>query len=137
MGIRMRRNHNIPANLVTGFLGVGKTTAIRNLLEQRPEIERWAVLVNEFGEIGVDGGLLADTGVALEEIPGGCLCCVSAQMFTVGLNRLIRQQDPDRILIEPTGLGHPAQIIRTLTFMPSGGWAPPMMKDNGGAVASG
>lgn len=121
MGIRMRRNHTIPANLVTGFLGVGKTTAIRNLLEQRPEIERWAVLVNEFGEIGVDGGLLADTGVALEEIPGGCLCCVSAQMFTVGLNRLIRQQDPDRILIEPTGLGHPAQIIRTLTEPPYDG----------------
>ncbi|WP_018141673.1 MULTISPECIES: GTP-binding protein [unclassified Thioalkalivibrio] len=117
----MQRHQDIPLNLITGFLGVGKTTAIRHLLAQRPEGEHWAVLVNEFGEIGVDGGLLADTGVALEEIPGGCLCCVSAQMFTVGLNRLIRSQKPDRILIEPTGLGHPAQIIRTLTEPPYAG----------------
>ncbi|WP_018882289.1 MULTISPECIES: GTP-binding protein [unclassified Thioalkalivibrio] len=117
----MQRHHDIPLNLITGFLGVGKTTAIRHLLAQRPEGEHWAVLVNEFGETGVDGGLLADTGVALEEIPGGCLCCVSAQMFTVGLNRLIRSQRPDRILIEPTGLGHPAQIIRTLTEPPYAG----------------
>ena len=114
----MPEHQDIPLNLVTGFLGVGKTTAIRHLLAQRPPDERWAVLVNEFGEIGVDGALLADTGVTLEEIPGGCLCCVSAQMFTVGLNRLIRSQHPDRILIEPTGLGHPAQIIRTLTEPP-------------------
>lgn len=115
---RKRPQRNVPANLITGFLGVGKTTAIRHLLEQRPETERWAVLVNEFGEIGVDGGLLADTGVMLEEVPGGCLCCVSAQLFTVGLNRLIHHQNPDRILIEPTGLGHPAQITRTLTEPP-------------------
>ncbi|ADC71198.1 cobalamin synthesis protein P47K [Thioalkalivibrio sp. K90mix] len=117
----MTTHHDIPTHLVTGFLGVGKTTTIRQLLALRPEGEHWAVLVNEFGEIGVDGGLLADTGVALEEIPGGCLCCVSAQMFTVGLNRLIRSQHPDRILIEPTGLGHPAEIIRTLTQPPYDG----------------
>lgn len=114
----MPEHRDIRTNLITGFLGVGKTTTIRALLAQRPEGEHWAVLVNEFGEIGVDGGLLADTGVALEEIPGGCLCCVSAQMFTVGLNRLIRSRRPDRILIEPTGLGHPAEIIRTLTTPP-------------------
>ncbi|WP_019625431.1 GTP-binding protein [Thioalkalivibrio sp. ALJT] len=117
----MQQHQNIPLNLITGFLGVGKTTAIRQLLAQRPAGEHWAVLVNEFGEIGVDGSLLADTGIALEEVPGGCLCCVSAQMFTVGLNRLIRSQQPDRILIEPTGLGHPAQIIRTLTEPPYAG----------------
>lgn len=114
----MPDHYDLPANLITGFLGVGKTTTIRELLAQRPKGEQWAVLVNEFGEIGVDAGLLADTGVALEEIPGGCLCCVSAQMFTVGLNRLIRSRHPDRILIEPTGLGHPAEIIRTLTAPP-------------------
>ncbi|WP_421620691.1 CobW family GTP-binding protein [Alkalilimnicola ehrlichii] len=108
----------IRTNLITGFLGVGKTTTIRGLLAGRPQGERWAVLVNEFGEIGVDGGLLEDTGVALEEIPGGCLCCVSARLFTVGLDRLIRHARPDRILIEPTGLGHPAEIIRTLTAPP-------------------
>jgi G3E family GTPase len=105
----------IRTNLITGFLGVGKTTAVRHLLAQRPADQRWAVLVNEFGEIGVDGALLDDTGVAIAEVPGGCVCCVSSQAFSVGLNRLIREQRPDRILIEPTGLGHPAQIIATLT----------------------
>lgn len=104
----------IPVNLVTGFLGVGKTTAIRHLLANRPRGQRWAVLVNEFGEIGVDGALLDDLGVAVTEVAGGCVCCVSSQAFTVGLNRLIREQRPDRILIEPTGLGHPAQILATL-----------------------
>lgn len=105
----------IATNILTGFLGVGKTTAVRHLLKHRPRDERWAVLVNEFGEIGVDGALLDDEGVAVTEVPGGCVCCVSSQAFTVGLNRLIRKQPPDRILIEPTGLGHPAQIIATLT----------------------
>ncbi len=108
----------IAANLVTGFLGTGKTTAIRALLAQRPRGERWAVLVNEFGEVGIDGDLLDASGVGVEQVPGGCICCVSAQMFTVGLNRLIRQENPDRVLIEPTGLGHPAQILRTLTTPP-------------------
>jgi G3E family GTPase len=110
----------IPTNLITGFLGVGKTTAVRHLLAQRPSGQRWAVLVNEFGEIGVDGAFLQesgkdDSGVAIAEVPGGCVCCVSSQAFTVGLNRLIREQRPDRILIEPTGLGHPAQILATLS----------------------
>lgn len=104
----------IPVNLITGFLGVGKTTLIRQLLRQHPSDQRWAVLVNEFGEIGVDGSLLDDEGVAIEEVAGGCLCCVAAPAFTVGLNRLIREQRPDRILIEPSGLGHPAQVLDSL-----------------------
>lgn len=107
----------ISINLITGFLGVGKTTAIQYLLSERPSDERWAVLVNEFGEIGIDGSLLSDEDVRIEEIPGGCLCCVSAPMFTIGLNKLIRQK-PDRIIIEPSGLGHPAKIIETLTTPP-------------------
>lgn len=104
----------IPVNLVTGFLGVGKTTAIRHLLDRHPRTERWAVLVNEFGEVGVDGALLARDEVVVEEVAGGCLCCVAAPAFTTGLNRLIRRHRPDRILIEPSGLGHPAQVIDTL-----------------------
>ena len=104
----------IAVNLVTGFLGVGKTTLIKHLLRHHPAAERWAVLVNEFGEIGVDGALLDDEGVAIEEVAGGCLCCVAAPAFNVGLNRLIRSQRPDRILIEPSGLGHPAQVLETL-----------------------
>jgi len=105
----------IPTHLITGFLGVGKTTAIRRLLQRRPENERWAVLVNEFGEVGVDADLLADGDVAVRQVAGGCLCCVASQAFTVGLNHIIRRERPQRILVEPTGLGHPAQVIETLT----------------------
>ncbi len=104
----------IAVNLVTGFLGTGKTTLIRHLLERHPPDQRWAVLVNEFGEVGVDGALLDDAGVAIEEVAGGCLCCVAAPAFTTGLNRLIRRHRPDRILIEPSGLGHPAQVLEQL-----------------------
>lgn len=110
-----RPGRPIPVNLVTGFLGVGKTTAVRHLLAHHPAGERWAVLVNEFGEVGVDGALLADEDVVVQEVAGGCLCCVAAPAFTTGLNRLIRQEHPDRILIEPSGLGHPAQVLQTLS----------------------
>lgn len=109
---------NIPTNLVIGFLGVGKTTAIRHLLNQVPQGERWGVLVNEFGEVGIDGAFLEADGVAIQEVPGGCLCCVASSGLTVGLNQLIRDSNPHRILIEPTGLGHPAQILNNLSEPP-------------------
>ncbi|WP_455814309.1 CobW family GTP-binding protein [Pseudomonas graminis] len=102
-------------NLVTGFLGSGKTTTLRHLLACKPEGEQWAVLVNEFGEIGIDGALLAETGAVLKEIPGGCMCCVNGLPMQVGLNMLLKQAKPDRLLIEPTGLGHPKQILDMLS----------------------
>ncbi|MDX1754684.1 MAG: GTP-binding protein [Marinobacter sp.] len=105
----------IPTNLILGFLGVGKTTAILHLLKHKPADETWAVLVNEFGEVGIDGTLLADQGAVVREVPGGCMCCVAGLPMQIGLNRLIHQAQPDRLLIEPTGLGHPTQIIETLT----------------------
>ncbi|WJY13479.1 GTP-binding protein [Pectobacteriaceae bacterium CE90] len=102
-------------NLITGFLGSGKTTTILHLLSQKPENEVWAVLVNEFGEIGIDGALLADHGAVLKEIPGGCMCCVNGLPMQIGLNMLLQQKKPHRLLIEPTGLGHPKQILSLLT----------------------
>jgi G3E family GTPase len=106
----------IAINIIMGFLGVGKTTAILNLLKQKPADEKWAVLVNEFGEVGIDGAILsAESGMTISEVPGGCLCCVSGIPFQAALSNLIAQQQPDRILIEPTGLGHPKNLIRTLT----------------------
>lgn len=101
-------------NLITGFLGSGKTTTILHLLASKPSDEKWAVLVNEFGEVGIDGALLADSGALLKEIPGGCMCCVNGLPMQVGLNTLLRQGKPDRLLIEPTGLGHPKQILDML-----------------------
>lgn len=109
----MKLSKTIPTNLITGFLGVGKTTAIKHLLKHKPEQENWAILVNEFGEIGVDGSLLESSGAAIKQVPGGCMCCVQGVGMRVGLNELIKLQ-PDRILIEPTGLGHPRQIMETL-----------------------
>lgn len=105
----------IPTNIITGFLGVGKTTAITHLLRNKPEGERWSVLVNEFGEIGIDGALLKDSGAFVREVPGGCICCVAGLPMKIALNMLIATTTPDRVLIEPTGLGHPEEIINTLT----------------------
>lgn len=101
-------------HLITGFLGTGKTTAILYLLKQKPAHEKWAVLVNEFGEVGIDGAIIKESGVAVKEVPGGCLCCVSGLPFQMGLNMLLAREKPDVLLIEPTGLGHPRNILQTL-----------------------
>lgn len=106
----------IPCNLVTGFLGTGKTTGILSLLPQRPVDERWTVFVNEYGMVSIDQVLL-DTGssdVQIEELAGGCFCCTMAAPMELVLAQLIRRTRPDRLLIEPTGAGHPARVIDTL-----------------------
>lgn len=105
--------NRVPTNILTGFLGVGKTTTILNLLKNKPKNEKWAVLVNEFGEIGIDGAMMTDQGALIKEVPGGCMCCTAGVPTSVGITALLRQR-PDRLLIEPTGLGHPKQIIATL-----------------------
>ena len=101
-------------HLISGFLGTGKTTAILHLLQQRPANEKWAVLVNEFGEVGIDGSILRSKGITVREVPGGCLCCVSGLPFQMGLNMLLAKERPDVLLIEPSGLGHPQQVMQTL-----------------------
>ena len=111
---------NIPTHVIAGPLGAGKTSTIRHLLTQRPAGERWAVLINEFGQIGLDAALLTQDadGIALGEVAGGCLCCVNGAPFQVGLGRLLRKARPDRLFIEPSGLGHPAQLLRQLNEAP-------------------
>lgn len=111
---------NIPTHVIAGPLGAGKTSLIKHLLGQRPANERWAVLINEFGQIGLDAALLTldDDGIALGEVAGGCLCCVNGAPFQVGLGRLLRKAKPDRLFIEPSGLGHPAQLLKQLKDAP-------------------
>jgi G3E family GTPase len=111
---------NIPTHVIAGPLGAGKTSLIKHLLAQRPANERWAVLINEFGQIGLDAALLTqdDDGIALGEVAGGCLCCVNGAPFQVGLARLLRKAKPDRLFIEPSGLGHPAQLLKQLREAP-------------------
>lgn len=111
---------NIPTHVIAGPLGAGKTSLIKHLLAQRPVGERWAVLINEFGQIGLDAALLTQDadGIALGEVAGGCLCCVNGAPFQIGLGRLLRKARPDRLFIEPSGLGHPAQLLRQLSEVP-------------------
>jgi len=109
----------VPTNIITGFLGVGKTSTILHILNSKPKYERWAVLVNEFGEIGIDGALLEgkhceENGVYIKEVPGGCMCCTAGLPMRVALAQLLRRAKPDRLLIEPTGLGHPKEVLQTL-----------------------
>jgi G3E family GTPase len=98
----------IPVNLITGYLGVGKTTAIVNLLKEKPEDEKWAVLVNDFGEVSIDHLTLASEGdkeLQVMEVEGGCICCSAAQNMHFSLQMMLTRLRPNRILIEPTGMG--------------------------------
>ena len=109
----------IPVNVITGFLGVGKTSAILRLLEQKPADEEWAILVNEFGEIGVDQSLLKGqlaprSDVMVFEVPGGCMCCAAGLPMEMALSQIFFLGEPDRLIIEPTGLGHPAEVLGVL-----------------------
>lgn len=108
---------NVTTNIITGFLGVGKTTAIINLLHQRPPDEHWSVLVNEFGEMGIDGYLMEnnDSSIFIKQVPGGCICCAAGLPLQVVVNQLLKQTRPDRLIIEPSGMGHPRNILKSLS----------------------
>lgn len=114
---------NIPCTLVTGFLGAGKTTVINQLLASKPVDERWALLINEFGLIGIDGSLLASSqdetvdknSIAIREVSGGCICCTSQLPLQIAISRLLSDHHPQRLIIEPTGLAHPRELIHQLS----------------------
>lgn len=105
-------------HLISGFLGTGKTTALKSLMSQKDPAEKWVVLVNEFGEIGIDGAVLSDNGIPVAEIAGGCLCCVAGPQMGNTINRMISGNKPDRILIEASGLAHAASVIDELKAAP-------------------
>jgi len=105
---------NIATNIISGFLGVGKTSAILKLFEQKPEKQKWAILVNEFGKTGIDGDIYQSHGIAVKEIPGGCMCCAQGLPLQVAVNRLLKATQPDRLIIESSGVGHAGGVLKTL-----------------------
>lgn len=118
--MRKSSKKRVPVNIIAGPLGVGKTTTINHLMAQRPAHERWAVLVNEYGLIGLDAALMEGSqsasgpqGVEIREVAGGCICCSAGFMFEASLVLLL-QRRPDRLLIEPTGLAALSGILDTL-----------------------
>jgi len=112
-------------NIIAGFLGVGKTTALRALSEQKPRDERWAILVNEFGLVGIDGATLQsgqnDSGISYSELPGGCICCTSHKPFRDSVLQVLNTVKPDRLIIEPTGLAEAKRLSFDLTQEPFAG----------------
>jgi G3E family GTPase len=105
----------IPVHVLSGFLGVGKTTAVRDLLARRADRERIAVVVNEFGTLGVDGALLSDcASCILREVPGGCVCCTAMGDLEASLEEVCDIVGPTRFVLEPTGLAKPSELVDLL-----------------------
>ncbi len=99
---------SIPVHVVTGFLGSGKSSLIRHLVAHKPADERWAIVINEFGQVGIDQTLFESRDdVVVKGLPGGCLCCQLAFVLQAALVNLIRRERPDRLIIEPSGWGIP------------------------------
>ena len=105
-------------HLISGFLGTGKTTALKSLMAQKNPDEKWVIIVNEFGEIGIDGAVLSDNGIPVAEIAGGCLCCVAGPQMSNTVAKMLRDVAPDRLMIEASGLAHAASVIDELKTPP-------------------
>ena len=100
----------VKVDIFSGFLGAGKTTLIRKLIKEAYD-EKLVLIENEFGEIGIDGGFLKDTGVQINEMNSGCICCTLVGDFKTALRQVIDQYKPERILIEPSGVGKLSDVI--------------------------
>ena len=101
-------------DIFSGFLGAGKTTLIKKLIKEAYAGEKVVLIENEFGEIGVDGGFLQDAGVNVTEMNSGCICCSLVGDFTEALHKVYEQFEPDRIVIEPSGVGKLSDIIKAV-----------------------
>ncbi len=101
-------------DIISGFLGAGKTTLIKKLIEQAFKGEKLVLIENEFGEIGIDGGFLKDAGVQITEMNSGCICCSLVGDFGTALKQVITDYTPDRIIIEPSGVGKLSDVIKAV-----------------------
>jgi len=101
-------------DIVSGFLGAGKTTLIKKLIEEAFKGEKLVLIENEFGEIGIDGGFLKDAGIEITEMNSGCICCSLVGDFGTALKEVIEKFSPDRIIIEPSGVGKLSDVIKAV-----------------------
>lgn len=101
-------------DIFSGFLGAGKTTLIKKLIAEAYKGERLVLIENEFGEIGIDGGFMQDAGIEVTEMNSGCICCSLVGDFGKALRKVVDEYAPDRILIEPSGVGKLSDVIRAV-----------------------
>ena len=101
-------------DIFSGFLGAGKTTLIKKLIKEAYAGEKVVLIENEFGEIGIDGGFLADAGIEITEMNSGCICCSLVGDFSKALGKVLEEYHPDRIIIEPSGVGKLSDIIKAV-----------------------
>ena len=101
-------------DIISGFLGAGKTTFIKRMIDQVFAGQKLVLIENEFGEIGIDGGFLKDAGIEITEMNSGCICCTLVGDFSVALKKVLTEYQPDRVLIEPSGVGKLSDIVRAV-----------------------
>ena len=101
-------------DIISGFLGAGKTTLIKKLLSEGFKGEQVVLIENEFGEIGIDGGFLKEAGIEIREMNSGCICCSLVGDFGKSLHEVVDTYHPDRILIEPSGVGKLSDVIKAV-----------------------
>ena len=101
-------------DIISGFLGAGKTTLIKKLIKEAFSGEQLVLIENEFGEIGVDGDFMKDAGIQVNELNSGCICCSLVGDFGVALQQVVDQYHPDRIIIEPSGVGKLSDVIKAI-----------------------
>ena len=104
-------------DIISGFLGAGKTTFIKKMLEEVFSGEKVVLVENEYGEVGIDGGFLKDAGIEIKELNSGCICCSLVGDFNRSLNEVIETYHPDRILIEPSGVGKLSDVMSSVKDM--------------------
>lgn len=102
-------------DIFSGFLGAGKTTLIKKLIQEAFEGEKLVLIENEFGEIGIDGGFLKDSGINITEMNSGCICCSLVGDFGTALQEVLDKYSPDRIIIEPSGVGKLSDVIKAVS----------------------
>ena len=107
-------------DIISGFLGAGKTTLIKKLIEEALQGQKVVLIENEFGEIGIDGGFLKEAGIQINEMNSGCICCSLVGDFHAALKDVLAQYAPDRVIIEPSGVGKLSDVMKAVSAVVDG-----------------